>query len=122
MQKYLTHKKKEKIMLRARNLIFLLLVVMTACSNLISAAKQGSIVEVQTILDKDANIDETDSSGFTALMYAANNGHIEIVKLLLNKGADVSIVDNWGNTALILAASQDHYEIAKLLNKYTAKE
>lgn len=109
-------------MLKARNLIFLLLVVVTACSNLVTAAKKGDIAAVQESLSKDANINETDSEGFTALMHAANNGHIEVVKLLLDKGADVNVADRWGTTALMLASGNDHNEIVKLIKQHNEEK
>ena len=52
---------------------------------LITASKEGNIKAVQELLDSNANVDYTDTSGITALMCATEKGHIKVVELLLKK-------------------------------------
>jgi len=41
------------------------------------------------LLKEEANIDEKDSNGKTALLHASLYGHETIIQLLIKKGADI---------------------------------
>jgi serine/threonine-protein phosphatase 6 regulatory ankyrin repeat subunit B len=85
---------------------------------LIYAVEKGDRASVKALLDKGADVNTKDKSGFsgyTALMLASQKGHTEIVKALLDKGADVNAKDMYGNTALMQASFYGHTEIVKAL-------
>ena len=50
--------------------------------SLFIAAKNGNPQKVNELLSRGANINATDGSGSTALMYASLNGQINIVNVL----------------------------------------
>lgn len=56
------------------------------------------------LISNGANINASDNSGKTALMYAADSNNDDIIRLLLEKGANVNAADNNGKTALMFAA------------------
>src|SRR5579872_5586631 len=90
-------------------------------SGLLLAVRSNSIQRVQHELAKGADVNATDDSGMTALMYATFYGfsRIEIVRALLLHGANVNKADKTGRTALMLAADgkggPDSDEIVKEL-------
>jgi hypothetical protein len=70
---------------------------------LIISAGKGHEATVQLLLERDADTEDTDDSGQTALHHAVKNGHEAIIHLLLKQGAKKSAKDNKGRTALRLA-------------------
>ncbi len=70
---------------------------------LMRAAEWGFIKVIKMLLDRDVNIDATDSKGYTALMMAAMFYNYKIVRLLLLRKADALLKNNYGETALDLA-------------------
>ncbi|MEW5925833.1 MAG: ankyrin repeat domain-containing protein, partial [Candidatus Zixiibacteriota bacterium] len=73
---------------------------------LVTAASEGSLVEVLKLLAKGADINHVGDleGGMTALQSAAKYGHADLVELLINKGADIEAKDNDGRTVLMHAA------------------
>jgi ankyrin repeat protein len=59
---------------------------------LIDEAKKGDLQNVTRLLQAQANVNEYNAEGLTALMSAAKNGHAEVVKVLLQAGANVDNV------------------------------
>src|SRR6266540_6887564 len=59
-----------------------------ACNALMRAAESGDLKEVQTLLDRGADVNAQGAAGHTALTLAAVAGHMEIVRALLKAGAD----------------------------------
>jgi uncharacterized protein len=91
-------------------------VVTKTADDLIAAADQGNVAEVNAILDNNpALLDKPDRYRYTALMRAALNDHRPIAELLLNRGCAIDIQDNRGWTALMWAAYNGHRSIAELL-------
>jgi ankyrin repeat protein len=83
---------------------------------IIRAAQEGSVVEVEDLLDQGANIEAAHiSSGRTALAIAAHCGHGEVVSLLLQHRARMDVPDSTGMMPLHLAASRGHYNVVDLL-------
>ncbi|KAG0715438.1 Ankyrin repeat family A protein 2 [Chionoecetes opilio] len=64
---------------------------------------------------RDVEVDEVDSTGFTALMWASHYGQLPTARLLLQHRAKVDTEGEDGETALLLAASNGHHETVKLL-------
>jgi len=79
-------------------------------------ALAGQVEAVRTLLEEEApEVDSTDGSGWTALMYAVKAGHDEIVEMLLEAGASVDLGNNLQETALHLAARHGRPASAQLL-------
>jgi len=90
-------------------------------AQLLQAAKEGNLQNVQILLDKGANVNSKDNYGYPALYFAAQNGHTEIVKIMLKKGAEVNTKTIDGVTALWIAASNGHIEVVKSLLEKNAE-
>merc|ERR1712098_232646 len=73
------------------------------------------VERVKNLIEKGANLNETDEDGCTALHDAARKGHTEILSLLIAAGCDVNLQDVNGETALHFAAFADRAEIVSLL-------
>ncbi len=91
----------------------------------ITAAANGDVSSVQTLLAKGAAIDARDDVAWSALMWAAKNGHADVVRILLDMGADINAKNLGGWTALMYARNEKHYEIFRAIlskNTYTQSE
>ncbi len=80
---------------------------------------------VELLLDKGADVNIEDDSGYAPLHIAASYAakhNPKVVELLISKGADINAKDNDGKTALAYAVEKAHTEIAKILRKHGAKE
>jgi ankyrin repeat protein len=64
------------------------------------AARQGALDAVRILVDKGADLDQTDPDGINALLFATINGHTDVAALLLEKGANPNIADTFGRTVL----------------------
>ena len=73
---------------------------------LMYAAAVGSAGAMTLLVDSGANVNATNASGATALMWAVTD--LEKVRLLLARGADPKAVSKSGRTALMLAALTDN--------------
>ena len=79
---------------------------------LIEVAENNDITEIQRLIAAGADVNATDNSGMTALMFAAKE---DTAKVLLEAGADVNAKDNDGKTALMFAATNNSSDVAWLL-------
>ena len=70
----------------------------SVANSLIDAVKTGNLELVVNSIKNGADVNATDSDGYTALMSAAFGGHPEVAKLLINNGADVNATDSDGHT------------------------
>ncbi len=110
-------------LLYASLILFLLSIMITACSpmigyqrnELITAAKKGNISRTSSLLSKGAYINSVNSYGTTALHSAVYYGQFEVVKLLISEGADLNPIHPKYGTPLYLAIMNDHGDIAKHL-------
>lgn len=99
---------------------------LTGCSGLrgelISAAEQGDVAKVETILRLDPK-SGTRLSPYTlnsALLAASVKGQTETVRLLLENGASADSTDPRGVSALTHAAARGYLEIVKTLTEHGA--
>jgi len=86
------------------------------------AAATGDIEAIATNLAQGADVNEVDSTGYTALYHAAGAGHKKVVQKLLAAGANPNIklglsyhALGQGHTALLVATQNGHIEIVKYL-------
>lgn len=70
-----------------------------------TAAKKGNCEIVQMLLEHNANINERNSGGMTALHLAIEYQQEDIIMLLLRNGVDVNAADSEGRTALSMAVN-----------------
>lgn len=70
---------------------------------LLQAVKSRNIEAVKLLLGEQADIDETDAIGRTALIYACEHDLEDIAQILISHGADIHKRDLHGNTAALVA-------------------
>lgn len=109
----------ESVMVRffRLTLLFWVFVLFFSCitPKLIVATRTGSLKEVNQLISKGADVNDTDKNDTTALMVASSNGFAEVVKTLIDKKADVNAFDENKRTALMFASIKGHMEVAKIL-------
>ena len=73
-------------------------------------------VDVCTLLlQNNAQVNQQDNCGSSALWIAANNGHANVCTLLLENNAQVNQQDNFEMSALWIAARKGHLDVCTLL-------
>lgn len=82
---------------------------------LLSAAREGDITKVQSLLDGKININSAKADGSTALAWAVYNNHIQVVELLIKLGADINLANDYGVTPLLLACENSNSAMVKML-------
>jgi ankyrin repeat protein len=70
---------------------------------LIEAASKGNLPEVKRLIESDANVNATGTSGETALLMAVMNRHWTVAKELVKSGADINASIDNKFTATLLA-------------------
>lgn len=113
--------KRESVHLSKNGLHIRQIDIKEEATELMDAARNGSIEECRRLLNNGAYINTADDTGQTALMVAAMSNRIENVKFLIENGADVNMSSSSGLTALHYAALENHDQIAILLLKNKAK-
>ena len=87
-------------------------------SDLIRAAIAGDAGALEAALGR-ADVNLSDSDGWTALHIAARNGNIDICRLLLSRPAiDVNVKNKWKSTPLMIAAGSGNLDIVELLLRH----
>ena len=90
-------------------------------TNLMITSHFGLVLLVQLLLNKGANLSDTDEQGRTALHWAALQDHEPVTQLLLDREANVSATNKRGMTALHCAAREGHEPVTRLLLDKGAK-
>jgi uncharacterized protein len=80
-----------------------------------SATSRGDAAMVLRLLEKGADPDAKQQSGWTALHNAAAQGNIDVVRILRSNGADFSARTDDGKTAADLAAERGHAALVESL-------
>ncbi|MEE8380123.1 MAG: ankyrin repeat domain-containing protein, partial [Gammaproteobacteria bacterium] len=81
------------------------------------ASLLGETAIVGQLLDQNANIQATDTSGNSAMHRAASKGQQEILKLLIKHGANINAINKRKETPLYLAAASGQLKTVNLLVK-----
>jgi ankyrin repeat protein len=68
-----------------------------------NAARIGSLMLVEMLLDRGARIDARGRTGKTALLVACERNHVPVIDSLLARNADVNAADDLGRTPLLIA-------------------
>lgn len=92
---------------------------------LMKAAQSGDVEKIRQLIYSNANVNQKDNDGWTALMYAVRYSEsFECLEELLQAGADTSIRNNYGSSALILAAcyNKNPKILKKLFEKYKSSD
>ena len=85
-------------------------------SALIREIKSCKLEAAALLIDKDADLNDRDETGYSALMLAVCCGYMDIIKRLIDKGADLELRESHGGwTALMLASRWGFTETARLL-------
>ncbi|KAF7668327.1 hypothetical protein LDENG_00018460 [Lucifuga dentata] len=85
-----------------------------------SAAMDGNLERVKSLVQKGTQPNHRDSSGYTALHYASRSGHLAVCKFLLENGACASPQTPGGATPLHRSAYCGHLDVVRLLLCYRA--
>ena len=87
---------------------------------MLSAIHENKPLEhVKSLIENNADVNEKNKEGYTALMLATEKNKLNIVSLLLEKNADVNERIPGGHSAWSLAANQ---EIRAVLEEHGAKD
>ena len=67
------------------------------------------------LLDRGANVNARDHTGWTPLYMAATDGQLETTRMLLEHGAAINTLIDGGYTPLHAASTEGHVEVVRLL-------
>ena len=84
-------------------------------TELMMAALEADIPKARQLIDAGADVDETDNSQSTPLMWAVHSGDVDTVNFFISQGANVRAKAYQGATAAINAISGKHEAIAIVL-------
>lgn len=80
-----------------------------------SAAAQGDVASIKTLLKHGADANLLDRLQRTALHWAVEGGHADAVHELIRAGANVDVQDSTGDTALMRALAKGRTDLASQL-------
>lgn len=101
-------------------LLTVFLIFLSGCATmfkteLTDAAVSGDIARVQTLINRGANVNETDRKGLTPLMWTICEKQTQLAKKLVDIGANINIQDKYGYSALSYAILYGNTEMVKYL-------
>ncbi|KAG8440943.1 hypothetical protein GDO86_006616 [Hymenochirus boettgeri] len=85
-----------------------------------SAALDGDLSRVRSLIQKGADPNLPDNFGYTALHYSSRKGSLPVCSFLLDNGANSNAQTHGGTTALHRAAYRGHFEVVQLLLEHGA--
>ncbi|XP_070820796.1 ankyrin repeat domain-containing protein 39 [Chaetodon trifascialis] len=85
-----------------------------------SAAMDGDLQRVSSLVQKGTDPNLRDSAGYTALHYASRSGHQAVCRFLLENGACASPRTPGGATPLHRSAYCGHLDVVRLLLQHRA--
>jgi hypothetical protein len=97
--------------------------VASSSATLLHAAAHNAQLEVvKELLNRNADVNALNASGYTPLHDCASRGTEEIAVMLMQKGADLTIRNKAGLTPLGMAKLRNRPEMEELLRKHGGKE
>jgi hypothetical protein len=84
---------------------------------LVSAASNGNLPLVESLLERGSDIEEKDGSGDTPLNEAVRMSKIEVVRFLIEQGADLSTKNKSDTTPLMVATRNGNQGLIQLLQE-----
>jgi ankyrin repeat protein len=84
------------------------------------AAGANNVPEFRRLVTVGADVNATNSIGYTALIVASCRGHVQVVKELVEHGADIEAKDIQGCTPLLVASMFGHVTVVKELVEHGA--
>lgn len=95
---------------------------LAAPPDLLDAARKGDLKRIQKLLDSGADVNQRDTTGFTALHWAAMTNKQEVAKFLIQKKADINAREfQYKLSPLDVARSRGFKDMVGLLIKNGAK-
>nr|XP_057927523.1 ankyrin repeat domain-containing protein 39 [Doryrhamphus excisus] len=85
-----------------------------------SAAMDGDLKRVKSLIQKGIHPNLRDAAGYTALHYASRSGHLTVCEYLLENGACASPQTPGGATPLHRSAFCGHLDVVRLLLHHKA--
>ena len=82
---------------------------------LIDAVRAGDVAQVRVLLTRQADPNELDVDGATALHWAAHRDDLATAELLLRAGARADVANRYGATAVLVAATSGSARMLELL-------
>lgn len=82
---------------------------------LVKAAEAGLNLIVQILINAGADVDATNSNGWTALMIAIELGRELVAKTLIDNGANVNAITSGGTTPLMVASGKNQDRLIQML-------
>ena len=86
---------------------------------LVAAAREGDVTQIEALLQQGANPNSTDARGFTPLMLAAYYGHIDVLVALKNSGTNLCAIDQKGSNAMMGAAFRGHTSVVNWMLQHS---
>jgi ankyrin repeat protein len=80
-----------------------------------NATYRKRIDSVRSLLEYNADVNQTKKNGWSSLNEAAGNGHSDILELLIDHGADLNHKNNSGWTGIHLAVRKGHMQCISVL-------
>ena len=92
---------------------------MEGCTPLWAAASAGRLDVVKLLIERNADVEGTTSTGSTPLRTAAYRSHLDIVRCLVENGTDVNARSSRDNsTILMMACFRGHLSVVTyVINK-----
>ncbi len=87
---------------------------------LLTAVIEGDQSHVKQMLVAGWDVNKTDCTDSSAMMFASEYGYVNIVEDLLQAGVKINATNRWGQTSLMLAAQWGHAPIVSLLLEHGA--
>ena len=80
---------------------------------LVEAAARGDLARVQALLRANADIEQRDANGRTAVLAATDGNHAQVVRALIARGANVNAQDRQRDSAFLLAGARGYTDIVR---------
>ena len=84
-------------------------------TTLVDAVQRHDLAEINTLLAQDADVNEPQPDGTTAVHWAAHHGDVDLLNRLIAAGGAVQAMNRYGVTPIWQAASNGHAAVVEAL-------